>query len=553
VSKADPGEHGGRFVIAAAAGPKTFNPLFASDGPSDGIVRLLFASLIELNFATQEPSPGLAESWTVEPDQKTWTFKLRQGVRWSDGKPFSADDVVFTWNDIMYNPELNRLTFDLFRINGKPFLITKVDDYTIKVVTPEVFAPFLEFFGGVPILPRHSLESALKERRFGKAYDLNFPTDQIVGCGPYCVKESQPGKFTLLERNPEYWVTDKTGGRLPYFDEILFPVGGGQGTEALLFLSDKSDTFEAIRPENHDQFKAASAKGRFQLVELGVGTERDFFWFNENTGTNNAGKPIVNPVKLRWFRNKKFRQAVACAIDRERMVREVYAGRAQPIYGFLSSENQKWNNPKIQHYGYEVEKARALLAEIGMKELGPDGVLKDAEGNAVEISFNSNTGNPVRERAAGLIVEDLKKVGIKLVYQPIEFRQLVDKINATFDYECALMGLGGGGSDPASQMNVLRSNEELHQWFPFQKTPSTEWEAQVDKLMDAQMKTLDYAERKKSFDEAQAILAEEMPMIYTVSPFTYAAIRTDVGNVRPSVLTPYHVTWNLQELYFKKK
>ena len=545
--------HRHRFVLAAASGPKTFNPLFASDAASDGIVRLLFSSLIEINFSTQEPTPGLAESWSVEPDQKTWTFKLRQGVRWNDGRPFSADDVVFTWDEIMYNPEFNRLTFDLFRINGKPFNVTRTDDFTIRVVTPEVYAPFLEFFGGVPILPKHSLQAAVKERRFGKTYDINMPPELIVGCGPYCVKESRPGKFTLLERNPEYWVTDKTGRRLPYFDEILFPVGGGQGTEALLFLSEKSDAFEAVRPENYEQFKQASTKGRFQVIDLGVGTERDFLWFNQNTGTNTSGKPIVNPVKLRWFRNKKFRQAVACAIDRDRMVREVYSGRAQPIYGFISSENQKWNNPKIPLFGLDLDKARSLLAEIGMKEHGPDGTLKDADGNAVEISFNSNTGNPFRDKAAILIQDDLKKVGIKLVYQPIDFRLLVDKINSTFDYECALMGLGGGGSDPASQMNVLRSSDELHQWFPFQKTPSTDWEARLDALMDSQMKTLNFAERKKAFDEAQVVLADEMPMIYTVSPFTYATIRTDVGNVRPSVLTPYHLTWNLQELYFKKK
>ena len=110
IAQGDPGQPGGRFVIAASASPKTFNPLFAFDSASDAIVRLLFASLVNLDWATQQPGPGLAESWSVAPDQKTWTFKLRQGVRWSDGEPLTADDVVFTWNDIMYNPEFNRLT-----------------------------------------------------------------------------------------------------------------------------------------------------------------------------------------------------------------------------------------------------------------------------------------------------------------------------------------------------------------------------------------------------------------------------------------------------------
>ncbi len=151
-----------------------------------------------------------------------------------------------------------------------------------------------------------------------------------------------------------------------------------------------------------------------------------------------------------------------------------------------------------------------------------------------------------------MIAEDLKKVGVKLLCQAISFNALLERINKTFDYECALMGLGGSGGDPAAQMNVLKSSEELHQWFPFQKTPATEWEARIDQMMDAQMRTLDFGQRKKDFDEVQSILAEEMPMIYTVSPFSYAAIRSDVGNVRPSVLTPYRVTWNIEELYFKK-
>jgi peptide/nickel transport system substrate-binding protein len=553
VSKAEPGQFGGRLVIATAASPKTFNPVLALDAGSENINRLLYASLLNLNWTTQEPSPGLAESWSVEPDQKTWRFRLRQGVRWSDGVPLTTDDVVFTWNEIMNNPEVNRSTYELFRIGGTNITVSKVDDFTVRVATPEVFPPLLEVFGPVAILPRHILGDSVKEGRFPLAYGLRTSPQRLVGSGPYCLEEFQPGKFTLLERNPEYWVTDTQGRRLPYLDEVMFTVSGGPGTETLPFLSGKSDVYETMRPENYESFKQASSGGRFQLAELGVGTELSFFWFNQNTGTNPAGKPLVNPVKLRWFRNRKFRQAVSCAIDRERMVREIYQGRAQPTYGFISAENRKWNNPNTPRFGYDPARARALLGEIGIQDRNGDGVLEDAEGNPVEIVFNAPIGNPGREKAAVTIQEDLKKLGIKVDLQPLDFKTLVDKINSTFDYECALLGLGGGGLDPASQMRVLKSNEELHQWFPYQKTPSTDWEAEIDKLMDAQMRTLDFAERKKDFDQVQVILAEETPMIYTVSPFLYSAIRADIGNVRPSALAPYHVTWNLEELYFKKK
>jgi peptide/nickel transport system substrate-binding protein len=552
IARGDPGQLGGRFVIAVSASPKTFNPLFALDTASDSIVRLLFASLVNLDWAAQQPGPGLAESWSVAPDQKTWTFKLRQGVRWSDGEALTADDVVFTWNDIMYHPEFNPVTSGLFQIGGREFAVSKVNEFTVRVVTPEVFAPFLEFFGGVPIMPKHVLEAAVHAKVFPVAFSINSKPNRIIGCGPYRLKEFRLGQFTLLERNPEYWVADRQGRRLPYFNEVMFAVNGDSRDEAAPFLNGKSDVCEAVRPQNYAQFKQAAAGGRFHLIELGIGVERHFLWFNQNTGTNAMGKPIVNPTKLKWFRNKKFRQAVSCAIDRDRLVREVYGGRARPALGFISTENQKWNNPDVPHYSFDPVRARALLAEIGILARNGNGVMDDADGNPIEVLSYSNSGNPLREKAAALIQEDLKKVGVRLAYQPIPYQALLERINVTFDYECALMGLGGGGGDPASQMNVLRSSEELHQWFPLQRTPSTDWEARIDSLMDAQMRTLDVAQRKKDFNEVQVILAEELPMIYTVAPFAAAAIRSDVGNLRPAVLSPYHLTWNLEELYFKK-
>jgi peptide/nickel transport system substrate-binding protein len=211
-----------------------------------------------------------------------------------------------------------------------------------------------------------------------------------------------------LERNPEYWAADKTGRRLPYFDEVMFAEGGGPGTEAILFLNGKCDAYETVAPENLEQFKKSAISGRFQIVELGAGTERDFFWFNQNTGTNAAGLPFVSPVKLAWFRNKQFRQAISCAIDRERMAYEVYQGRAQPIYGFISAENQKWNNPNVPRFSFDVAKARALFAGAGFQDRDGDGVLEDSNGTPVEILFYSNSGNPAREKAAALIQEILK-------------------------------------------------------------------------------------------------------------------------------------------------
>jgi peptide/nickel transport system substrate-binding protein len=101
-------------------------------------------------------------------------------------------------------------------------------------------------------------------------------------------------------------------------------------------------------------------------------------------------------------------------------------------------------------------------------------------------------------------------------------------------------------------MNVLKSSGFTHDWFPRQKTPSTEWEARIDTLMDAQLKTLDYNERKKDFDEVQKIMAEQQPLIFVATPIYYAAIRPDIANTLPTALGGYRATWNAEELYYKK-
>lgn len=553
VAECQPGIPGGRLVLGVPGNPRTLNPVLDIDGASDAIIRLLFGSLVGIDMETQEAEPALAESWSVAPDQKTWTFKLRKNLRWSDGQPLTADDVVFTWNDVMYNPKYNQTTYELFRGAGKNFEVTKVDDLTVRVVTPEVYAPFLEYFGSVIILPRHILGRAIAADQFTNAYALGGDPAQIVGSGPFRLKDFEPRKTLLLERNPEYWAVDKQGQRLPYFDEVQLVIAATPDAFASLFLEGKSEAYENIRPEDWSLFQSAAATNKqIRVIDLGVGVQRDFLWFNQNTGKGAGGKLLVDPAKLKWFRDERFRQAISCAINRDQIIGQVYDGRARAVYGFLSSDNKKWNNPSVPEYSYNLDKARTLLAEIGMTNHATDGTLEDAGGNPVKFSLLYASENPARKKIAALIDADLRQLGVQLTVESITFQSLITRINLTMDYECAIMGLGGGGLDPASQMNVLKSDAPLHQWFPSQQHPSTDWEQRLDSLMNDQLHTLDFAQRKKDFDEAQAIWAEQLPMICLAAPYSAAAIRSDIGNVRPAIPSAYRVTWNVEELYFKK-
>jgi peptide/nickel transport system substrate-binding protein len=553
VADCAPGIPGGRFICAMYGDPKTFNPITANEGSSEIIYRHLFSGLLGFDWTSQEIEPGLADSWTNAADNKTWTFHLRKNLRWSDGEPLTADDVVFTW-DVIYNPDIDNVMRDPFIVNGKKFTVTKVDDLTVQVVTPTIYAPFLINFGGVPIIPKHVLAKAVADTNFVSSYGINWKPADIICNGPFRIKEYKPSNFILLERNPYFCEVDKQGQRLPYFDNIVYSSVPDMNALSLRFLSGESDADDFIMPYEYDHFKEESAKGRFELLEPGIGLETGFFWFNENTNVNpKTGVSYVNPKKLKWFRNEKFRQACSYGLDRASIIKSVYAGRAIPNYGYITPGDKKWYNPDIQKYDYDPAKARALLKEIGIEDRNGDGVAEDADGNLIEFVLNTNVGNGAREKTSVLIKSDLEKLGFKVIFQPIEFNTLVQKIDVTYDYECVLLAMGGGGTDPSSHMNVLKSSGYTHQWFPRQTVPSTAWEARIDQLMDAQMTTLDFSERKKEFDEVQAILAEEQPMIFTVTPYYYAAIRTDIGNTRPTPLSYYRVTWNAEELYFKKK
>ena len=633
VAKCEPGEPGGRLVIATFGDPKSFNPITANEGSSQDIYRFVFSGLTSLSEDTQTVEPSLAESWSVEPDQKTWTFKLRRGLRWNDGEPLTADDVVFTWNDVIYNPQINNVTRDLFVIDGKNFTVTKVDDLTVRVVTPDVFAPFIEAFGSVSILPKHVLNK-VPSGKFGSAYGIDTPPAQIVGSGPFRIKQFKPAEFTLLERNPYFYEVDTKGQRLPYLDNVIYTVVPDMNAMSLRFLKGECDVLEMVRPDEYERYKSESAKGRFHLLDLGLGLERGFLWFNQNTnqvanlqitsdpsgaeitwhfvnigkapqqkkvtlggaevtvkfpgapeerqtialssgqslpavfkfkagrleikrdvagGNTIAGQPVVDTKKLKWFRDVKFRQAISYAVDRPSIIKSIYAGRARPNYGIETEGNKKWYNTNIATYPFNLDKARAMLADIGIKDRDGDGILEDADGTKVEFVLNTNTGNNVREKIALLVQADLKKLGINLIFQPVEFNSIIDKVDTSYDYEAVLLSLGGGGIDPISAMNVLKSDGFTHQWFPRQRAPATDWEARLDFLMNAQLKTLDFAARKKLFDEVQGIMAEQVPLIYTVTPVSYCAVNANIANTRPTVLSYYRATWNAEELYLKKK
>jgi len=541
----EPGQRGGRLVVALRAEPKTLNPVFASDAPSREVISAMQSDLVHINRATQLTEPGLAKSWRVSSDGRQYTLTLRHGLRFSDGQPLDADDILFTFR-VYLDEKVKAPQRDLLIVGGKPISVRKVNAETIVFDLAEPYAVGERMFDSFSILPRHLLEKAYNEGRLNQVGILSTPANQWAGLGPFRLKEYVAGQRLVLERNPYYWKADQQGHRLPYLDELTFIFVPNEESQVLSFQSGDSDVITRLDAEN---FSVLSKQQRdYKMVDAGPGLEYNFLFFNMNDALGEPSPEIVRSQK--WFRELKFRQAVSAAIDRDAIVRLVYQGRGAALWGPVTPGNPRWADSAIAHSPRSLDRARQLLREAGFKWT-PDGagsVLVDADGNNVKFSIVTSSSNADRLKMATLIQDDLKQLGIEVQVVPLEFRSLLDRLMHTKQYEACVLGIASFDADPNTGLNTWLSSGGMHLWNPSQSQPSTPWEAEIDRLMKTQLTTTSYQERRKLFDRVQEILAQYQPMIFLASPDILAGARNSIGNFHPAVLEPY-VLWNVEQLY----
>lgn len=538
------GVYGGRLVIGQRSEPKSLNPITAADLVSREVFARMNADLVHINRSTQQTEPALAKSWKVSPDGLVYTLKLRRGVRFSDGQPFDADDVVFSYQ-LYLDENLHSPQRDLLVINDKPLAVAKVDQYTVRFTLGGPYAAAERIFDGLAILPRHLLESAYKEGKLAQAWTLNTPPAQIAGLGPFRLKEYVPGQRIVLERNPYYWKTDSARHRLPYLDELVFTSVGTEDAQILRFQAGDIDMLNRVSAEN---FLLLEKQRRdAQLVDLGPALEYNFLVFNLNDLSGRKLDAVAR--KQAWFSDVRFRQAISAAVDRASLVRLVFANHGAPLWGNVSPGNKLWMDSSIPHPNPSLDNARALLKSAGFS-WNADGKLLDRSGARVEFSIVASASSAPRVKMATLLQDDLGHLGITVNVVSLDFRAMLDRVFNSFDYEAAIMGLGGGDADPNPEMNVWLSSGSTHLWHLGEKQPATDWEAKLDRLMQQQMVTLNYARRKKLYDQAQEIISENVPFVFLGTPDVLAAAKAQVGNFHPALLDPYTL-WNADQLYLR--
>ena len=547
------GQHGGSRTYSTIGDPLTFNLAISTDTSSSGVLGYLFEGLTQTSWLTNRVEPSLAESWEHSEDGLTWTFHLRDDVRWHDGTPFTAHDVEFTFNRIIYNddiPASSRSSF-IFRVpdgaGGETrtarMTVTALNDHTVQIVLPTPFAPFLRSMG-TAIYPRHILEPRVNDGTFTDTWDIDADPATVIGTGPFTIASYVPDQRVVFHRNPDYWLRDDAGNSLPYLDQIVQVIVPDLAAELAAFRAGETDSHGVLGPEYAALCPLQQAED-FTIHRRGPTFGSNFLTFNMNPGLNpNTGEPLLAPEELNWFSNLQFRQAVAHSIDKDAIINDVLHGFGYPQWASVSPAAGDFHNPDVRRYEYDIDRANAILDGLGWVDTDDDGVREDSYGNPITFTLTTNTGNTQRQKVGAIIHRGLQDIGIGAAYRFSEFNGLVRQLTSTYDWESMIIGFGGG-SEPHFSINLWHSSGNLHLWHPNQAEPATDWEAAIDDLYDRGSQELDHNQRVELYREAQAIAAENVPVIYTAHPERITAVRNVFGNTTATL----YGLWDIRYLY----
>ncbi len=544
------GKFGGILNLSVfGSGPKTFNLWASTDNTSSTLARLMFDSLFEDDPETGEVVPNLAKSYQILDGGKKIIVKLREGVKWSDGIPITSDDVVFTWNKIIFTGLEGGGFQSLCLIDGKYPTVRKIDNYTVEFTTHIVFAPFLRQIG-YPPLPKHVFEPLIKDlspddakKVFLGFWSTETKPEEFVTSGPFRLLRYVQGERIEFVKNPNYFVINTENKKLPYVEKIVYSILQDSGIELFKFLAGEIDVL-SVRGEDVSLIKKLEKKKNFQTINLGPSSGTEFLVLNLSMNANPSSK---------WFDNVYFRQAISHAIDRPGIVDNVLAGVGEPLFTPEALPSIFLNKKIAKGYPQDLEFSKKLLQKGEFKsinDVGANGhlpLLLDSDGRKVEFTILTNAENTTRQSIGVIIQDDLKKLGIKVNLRPLDFNTLIGRSDSG-DWEAIIIGFTGGFFEPNEGANVWKLSGRLHMFDQKLHKPR-DWELEIDRIFNEATRYVDFQRRKNLYDKFQEIVYEKLPFIYLVSPIRIVAIQNDLRNVNPTIYGG--VIYNLESIYKK--
>ena len=551
-----------QLVDSITSDPKTFNEILSQESPN--VFSLIYETLLIENGVTGELEPGIAESWEVSDNNLDIVFTLREGLKWSDGEPLTVDDVVFTFNDIIFNPDIPTSSRDVLRIGdeGRLPTVSRLDARRVRFTLPEPFAPFLRTVGLSSPMPKHILAETLGRKDaagkplFLSTWDTGTDPREIVGNGPYVLDDYLPGQRVIFKRNPYYWRKDQQGNPQPYIERIVWEILESKNASLLQFRSGSLDVL-GVSPSTFSLLKREEKRGNFTIYKGGPAFGITFISFNLNKGRRN-GQPVIDAAKSSWFNTVAFRQAVAYALDRQTMLNNTYRGIGEVQDSPISVQSPYALTPKqgLKAYDYNPEKAKRLLLDAGFR-YDSSAQLFDRKGNRVRFTLMVPAGSNDWQAIAAQIERDLGQIGIQVDVQALSFATIVDKLQTSLDWECVLIGLGGS-AEPNSGANFWQPEGRLHlfnlssdpEQDPLEGREVADWEAEIGRLYTQAAQELDDEKRMRIYTKTQQLTQENLPVIFMINPLAMVAVRNHINNVKYTALGL--LLWNVYELEYLK-
>ncbi len=483
-SKSNSNDH--TLTLSLAGEPTVLNPILSTDTGSSTVQSFVFNGLLKVNENLQF-EPDLAESYTVSSDGLIYTFRLKKGVKWQDGKPFTSADVLFTFERLL-DPKTKTVRRSSYVIDEVPIVFKAPDDYTFQATLPKPFAPALASLA-TDILPKHLLDGQ----------DINTATfnRQPVGTGPFKLTKWQAGAFLKLDRNPTYF------GTAPKLNSVILKIIPNEVTALAAFERGELDMVGVPIKD----IQRISQKEKTRILRY-YPLQYDYLSFN---------------LKNALFKDVKVRKAIAYAINKPALVKGVLQGYGTQVD--IPESPSMWTYPKklgFEAYTYQPETAKKLLAEVGFKP-GNDGIL--VKGNQrFEFTVITRAGNKDREKAAQILQKYLADVGIKMNIQSMEWGAMLQRVNAPTDpkpFDAVVLGWFSG-IEPDSY-SIWHSSQYPNGFnFVAYSNPK------VDTWLAQARTTVDRGARKTIYQLIYNEIGREVPYIFLYVPESVTAVHDGV-------------------------
>ncbi len=491
---------GGTIIEGATSDVRTLNPLLQSDTSSARINALTFDGLVDINPDTLQPFPNLATKWEISPDGKTYTFTLKQGVKWHDGNPFSAEDVKFSYGLYM-NKDTG--TARAGQLVERIASVDVKDPQTVVFTLKDVVAPFLVSNVSFGILPKHILSSIAPK----DIPTSEFTTAKPIGTGPFKLKEFKQGDRVVLVANPDY----HRGA--PFIDSYIRK-----------FVKDSTALYQQLKTGEVDYcaFTADFIEDAKKQTNFAVTTYDAFSFSFLGYNLDTAGKALP------MFQDVKLRQALFYAIDRKGIIDKIRSGLSTLAQGTMPVLSWAYQPDKITtKYDYDPKKAAQLLDDLGWKK-GSDGI-RVKDGKKLSFSMNFQSGDKTTEGYAAVFQDNWKEIGVEMKPQFEEFSVFVTRITKTFDFETFFVGFSWG-VDPDQQ--TMWDSKQHGPGFNLYSYKNEK----VDALLAEGLKTLDQEKRKQIYLDMQNIVVADAPALITDFPKIIYGVNKRVKNFVPSAV-----------------